>query len=308
MRTLDLAGFARVFGCGPGCVPPECLAAMQGVDFQYAVLEGKSRDAIYVRVLRALESDLEIAGRHRKARWEDGWTQNLRDFIDSGYDLQTLVPKFVKQNEVVRLEGNYILPVAPEFETHFVDVLRTWLFKTFCVEAGHIFEFGCGPAHNLVALANLFPGKQLVGLDWSGASQKLIAKIVEVYQFRISGRPFDMFSPDASCEIPQNSAVFTIGAMEQLGREFEPFLQFLLQKKPAVCINVETLYELYDQDDLFDYVAAAYLRKRGYLQGFLPRLRELEREGVIEILKVQRTFGSLYHDGYSFVVWRPRGL
>jgi hypothetical protein len=286
----------------------ECADLIEGADFRYAVLEGKSRDAVYVRVLRTLESDLETAGRHRKARWEDGWTQNLREFTASGYDLQSLVPKFVKQNEVVRLEGSYILPADPEFETHFVDVLRTWLFKTFCVEAGHIYEFGCGPAHNLVALANLFPGKQLVGLDWSGASQKLIAKIVEVHQFRISGRPFDMFSPDVSCEIPQNSAVFTIGAMEQLGREFESFLQFLLQKKPAVCINVETLYELYDQADLFDYVAAAYLRKRGYLQGFLPRLRELEREGIVEILKVQRTFGSLYHDGYSFVVWRPRGL
>ena len=221
MHQLGLRRFAKLFGTSVDEMSRECADLIEGADFRYAVLEGKSRDAVYVRVLRTLESDLETAWRHRKARWEDGWTQNLREFTASGYDLRTLVPKFVKQNEVARLEGSYILPADPEFETHFVDVLRTWLFKTFCVEAGHIYEFGCGLAHNLVALAQ---------------------------------------------------------------------------------------YELYDQNDLFDYVAAAYLRKRGYLQGFLPRLRELEREGVIEILQVQRTFGSLYHDGYSFVVWRPRGV
>lgn len=74
----------------------------------------------------------------------------------------------------------------------------------------------------------------------------------------VSGDGAKLLPDGDSYEVPQNSAVFTIGAMEQLGREFEPFLQFLLQKRPAVCINVETLYELYDQDDLFDYVAAAY--------------------------------------------------
>ena len=305
MRTLDVVGFARVFGCVPDCVPPECVAAMQGVDFQYAILEGKSREATFVRVLRTLDSALEITGRHRKARWEDGWSENLCDFVESGYDLRALVPKFVKQNEVMRLEGDYILPVDPQFETHFVAVLRAWLFKTYCAGVDRIFEFGCGPAHNLVALAKLFPEKELVGLDWSEAALKIIATVADRFNFKLSGRLFDMFAPDVTLTVPRNSAVFSIGAMEQLGGEFEPFLQFLLQKRPDVCINVETLYELYDQDDLFDYVAAAYLRKRGYLQGYLTRLRELEHEGAIEILQVRRTIGSLYHDGYSFVVWRP---
>jgi hypothetical protein len=49
-----------------------------------------------------------------------------------------------------------------------------------------------------------------------------------------------------------------------------------------------------------------YHRKRGYLSGFLPRLKSLEAEGRITILEAKRMFfGSLYHEGYSFVVWRP---
>ncbi len=71
-----------------------------------------------------------------------------------------------------------------------------------------------------------------------------------------------------------------------------------------MCINVETMYELYDDDTRFDDVARKYLDKRGYLKGLVGRLRELEREGLIQILDLQRTFGSLFHEGYSYVVWR----
>ena len=74
---------------------------------------------------------------------------------------------------------------------------------------------------------------------------------------------------------------------------------------PAICVNVEVPYETLDQDNLFDYVAARYIEKRGYLNGYVNRLRELESQGRIEILQVQQTFGPLFHNGYAFVAWRP---
>ena len=69
---------------------------------------------------------------------------------------------------------------------------------------------------------------------------------------------------------------------------------------------MEPLCELYDPDNLVDYVAYRYHKQRGYLDGYLTRLRQLEAEGRIEILKTQRVyFGNLYHEGYSFIAWRP---
>ena len=69
---------------------------------------------------------------------------------------------------------------------------------------------------------------------------------------------------------------------------------------------MEPIEDLYDEDNLADYLALRYHRKRGYLSGFLPRLRTLETEGKIRILEIRRMFfGSLYHEGYSFVVWKP---
>lgn len=47
------------------------------------------------------------------------------------------------------------------------------------------------------------------------------------------------------------------------------------------------------------------LKNRGYLNGFLDRLKALESEGAIEILGTHRTFGSLFHDGYTLLVWKP---
>jgi hypothetical protein len=62
-----------------------------------------------------------------------------------------------------------------------------------------------------------------------------------------------------------------------------------------------------EDSSLFDYVAARFSLARNWLRGFLPRLRELESQGVIEILKVKRTIGSFYHHGYSIAIWRPTG-
>jgi hypothetical protein len=101
------------------------------------------------------------------------------------------------------------------------------------------------------------------------------------------------------------SGVFTVGTLEQMGTNFGPFLEYVLKGRPNICVNVEVLSETLDQDNLFDYVAARYIEKRGYLNGYLKQLRNLESEGQIEILQVQRTFGSLFHNGYEFVVWRP---
>lgn len=40
-------------------------------------------------------------------------------------------------------------------------------------------------------------------------------------------------------------------------------------------------------------------------EDFLTRLKELENQGKIEILKVKRLFfRSLYMDGFSYIIWR----
>jgi hypothetical protein len=131
--------------------------------------------------------------------------------------------------------------------------------------------------------------------------------IGKTHQINLTGRSFDIFHPDDNLQLGPKDAALTICALEQVGARYEEFLQFLLRKRPRVCVHMEPLVDLYDPDDLVDHLAIRFHTFRSYLSGFLPRLRMLEAEKRLEILSVQRMhFGSLYHEGYSYVVWRPR--
>ena len=87
-----------------------------------------------------------------------------------------------------------------------------------------------------------------------------------------------------------------------------PFVQFLLDRRPAICINVEPIAEWYDPDNLVDALALKYHHHRGYLRNYLSSLRDLEQRGRVQIIATRRLyFGSLYHEAYSYVIWRPVG-
>ena len=100
--------------------------------------------------------------------------------------------------------------------------------------------------------------------------------------------------------------MFTSGVIEQIASKFDKFVDFLLEKKPKMVVHIEPTYEVYDQDNLFDYLAAKFHKKRGYTRGYLTKLKKLEAEGKIEILKVKRlNFGSMFFEGYTSIIWRP---
>ena len=183
---------------------------------------------------------------------------------------------------VIREHGE-LKHVTNGYEYRRFCEIRDRLFKEYCQNMP-VYEFGCGNGHNRTS-----DGK---GFDWSAtAIQKLRAK-------GIQAEVFDMFAP-TPMEIP--GAAVTFHAMEQLGKNFRPFLDFLLKSKPQIVIHVEPLIELYE-DNLLDYLAVQYHRKRGYLEGYL----EAVIDSGSEIIELKRNhFGSFYHDAYSVLVWKP---
>jgi len=303
--SLTVADFARHFGVSPAELPQRCLSLIENGDFRFRRIAGAERDGVILRVLKALRADMEVSGPARQPRWEQGWQENLDDLVAADFDLSKLVPKFVRRKELVRLDGHYIDPATETFETDYVRVLRAWLFERFFVDTPTLYEFGVGSGHNLIDAAQRFPDKTFVGLDWAVASTKILDAVRDRLGLKVSGRVFNLFEPDYAIELPEGTGVLTIGTLEQIGTGTGPFLDYLLANRPKRCVHVETTYELYGQDDLFDWLAAAYLEKRGYLRGFLPALKELEKQGRVRIIAIQRTFGSFFHDGYTYIVWEP---
>lgn len=305
---LTVKDFAKLFGIKQIDIPRNCRALIASYNFKYQDVAPAKRDEIITQVLKKVDSGkLSVSGKMKKIRWEEGWKETFNDFVKSKYNLKTLVPKYMRPNQPVRLFGKYVLPVDPTFELNWFDVFRCWIFKKYFKNANMIYEFGCGTGYNVAVLAEIFSQKKIVGLDWAKGSIDIVSSLKREYGYNVEGNLFDIFAPDTNLKIENQSGVLTVDALEQIGSDFKNFLDYIIHNKPQVCVHIEPLYELYKEEKLFDYLAMKFHKKRNYLKGFLPYLQDLEVKKFIEIIAVQKVeFGSLYHDAYSYVVWRPK--
>jgi len=309
-EDFTIKDFACSFGIDVDDISNSCKELISETDFKYTVIEREERDKLLLNVIKKIESDKQKIGTSEREKvWEQGWSENLKEFVKSNGDLKKLVPKFIRSNQAIRLNQKYVMPSNPNFELDYFSVFRLWVFNEYLKDFDNIYEFGCGTGFNLVVLSQLYPKKNLYGLDFVPSSVNLVNKISEMYGWNISGHLFDMISPDEKFEIKNNSAVFTFGSVEQLASKFDAFLQYLLKSKPKLCIHMEPTIELYDENNFIDYLAIKFHKKRGYTENFLTRLKELEKQNKIEILKVKRLFfGSLYMEGFSYIIWRPKDV
>ncbi len=303
--TYGQADVASHFGVTIGDLPSVVQDLVTAADFRHHRPAGAGRDALILAALRELDRPLEVAGEQRLSRWEAGWSENLEDFRRSNYDLSALVPRYVRRGGPIRMLGDYIHPLSQNFDVDYIRLLITWLLTRYFQNVSEIHEFGCGTAQNLVPAAQLYPGRPLFGYDWATASRDIITEMARHHGFNVQGRVFNMFSPDPDLRLAPGAGVLTVGSLEQLGKRYDAFLEFILMNQPAVVINVDPFIEIYDQTRLLDELALRYDRKRGYLEGWVTRLRALEQEGKLTIVELRRTYGSQFHDGHSHVVWRP---
>lgn len=178
-----------------------------------------------------------------------------------------------------------------------IEIYRTHLFKKYFDKYENIYEFGCGSAQHLIRLCEIFPKKKIIGLDWSNASIKIIQKLNKEKKLNIESIKFNLFKPNYKVNIKKNSLIFTVGTMEQLGSDYKNFFKYIISKKPQKILHLETIDELYNENNLFDYLAKIYDKERNYLNGYLSFLRKKEKQKKIKIIKVKKfNFGSMMHD------------
>lgn len=305
--SLSIHDFAEAFGADAAEISLWCSDLIGQSDFRYKICSQAERERIFFDILsRCHEKKFSLSGPHRKPEWIKGWKEILHDFYDSGMNLSSLIPKDIHAfgARPLRYKGNYIVAESKTFELDFSLVFRHWLHNKFYKDFDTIYEFGCGTGRNLVQLHTLFPDKNYIGLDWVPDSGEILTAIANKYGYRLQGHIFDFFNPDYSIKILPNSLVYTAAALEQIGDAHDKFLDYLLAQKPQLCVNVECIPEYYE-DNLFDFVALTYHKSRNYLSGFLPRLVQLAEEKRIEIISTKRLgFGSLYHEPYSYIIWK----
>ncbi len=273
-------------------------------DLEYRELTPIERDNYILHVINVLTSDITKAGDHRIVEWENGWGENLTKFTETK-NIEDLIPRYHGKNRIVKWMGNVVMPITENFDYKIHICFVDAILQEYLRGVDNVFEFGCGPAYHLIRLKEFNNKLNLNGSDWTTASQDIIKEINKVLDTNINGFNLNFFKPDYTIDIPENSGIYTVAALEQVGENFKDFVDFLLTKKPSICVHMEPIDELLDDTKLIDSLSIKYFRKRNYLDKFLPYLEELEKQGKIEIITKQRIFsGSYFIEGHSLIVWK----
>lgn len=279
---------------------------IKNFNFLAQKVSGDERDMILLKIMKTLlDPELVQAGKHRQEQWEKGWAENLEAYTKESKG--SIIPRYFGKYNVIRWRQQFLNPVSPNFEYNMLSILQYWLFDKYLRSSNSIYEFGSGTGHNLLRVRETNPSAQLWGLDWARSSQEIIQKMSsEKADSKLHAQNFDFFNPDTNFKLDKNSAIFTVAALEQIGDNYQYFIDYLLTNKPEICIHIEPIVELLDPDNLVDFLSIQYFKKRNYLNGYLLKLQELEKAGKIKIHMAQRSFiGSLYIEGYSVIVWSP---
>jgi hypothetical protein len=240
--------------------------------------------------------------KEKQLAWEKGWKFNLNR-IKKKFNIKFLTPQFVRKDQLLRINGKYIISKSSNFEAKLFQTIKLIIFYKYIKNINYIYEFGCGTGHNLIFLSKHFKNLKFIGTGYSRASQNILSLVNKRFS-NINGFFFDITKPSKDFYIKKNAIVFTVGTMEQVGKKYRKFFKFLRKNKPNIIIHFETFNELYSNYTITDYLTKKYLSKRNYLKNYLSFLRDREKKKIIKIIKVQRIFGNQFHEGYSCVIYK----
>jgi hypothetical protein len=276
----------------------------------YAEISPADQEMISKRIAGEIrDREMRISGSPDSTVWQKGWGEVAARLAGQKIDYEALKPQYFHDGAPpCRLNGKFIQPGSQDFE-YWVGVrMRALMIREFLSDVDCIVEFGCGTGLNILIAAQMFPEIRLIGTDWAHASAQILEAMGQQNDRDITGHQFDMLSATGWDDAPggAGTGILTVHAMEQLHTGWQPFLDHVRALKPARCVHIEPILELYDPSNPIDNLARDYHLKRHYLDGYLPELDRLAEAGEIEIDCRRRVpFGGQYHEAYSLVVWRP---
>lgn len=306
--SLELGPAEFLSSFGARTLSNNCLQLIESNNFKLSKIEGDERDRLLLNIVDRIFNDKQIIGApDRTEVWFNGWAENLDLFRTKPDADDALLPRFVRNKQPIRWMQEYWLPDNEQFEKSYIEVLRTYIFTEFMKDCNAIYEFGAGTGHNLVAAAEIYPEKKLVGTDFVQSSVDLIREVGQVKGIKLSSASFNMLEPDHSFSVDNGAGVLTFGALEQLAGKLDRVFDYFLNQPASVFVHIEPAIEFYDRSRLEDYLASLFQGRRGYSEGLVSKLESLQKKNLIELLECRRLgFGSLMMEGYNLFIWKKK--
>tara|TARA_Y100001978_G_scaffold31829_1_gene27512 strand:+ start:321 stop:1253 length:933 start_codon:yes stop_codon:yes gene_type:complete len=274
----------------------------------------EERDYCILEIHKKLfDENIIKSGPSRQKDWLRGWGENLDNFIKTN-EPKDLIPKYYNKYKYIRFDSEFFKFENDNTELNTVRILANYIADIYLNKSKSIMEFGAGTCHHLYELSKILNKEtNFFALDWSETTTKIAAILREknhidnIYSFK-----FDFFNPEWNNDIKfpkaNESIVFSFAALEQVGKDFHKLFNFINEIiKPKYVVHLEPIGELLPEDELLPFLSKKYFLKRNYLNGYLNFLRSKAKNKDIEIeVESRMPFGSLFIEGYSLVVWRPK--
>ena len=304
MKTYKVAelDFKSLGGCSD-----YAIELIKSYNLEYKMPSQDERDNIILKCIKyLLEEPPVVAGSHRKNIWENGWKENLDEYIKSN-DLRSLVPKYLGKFDVQRLNGVFITPVSNDFEIRLVELFQLIIFDKYFRDFNDIYEFGAGTGHNLLRVRKVNEKAMLHSLEWTKQGVELLKYVANnLNDKKIDAHEFDFTRPNYNIQLKPLSAVYTFAALEQLSDSTDEIIKYWIKNKPGIIVNIEPVTENLNQEELLQYLSTKYCEKRGYIKNYITKLKQFEKNGKIKIHEILRPgVGGLFIENYSIIVWSP---
>jgi SAM-dependent methyltransferase len=307
-KTNRIAGkdFCRMFKYSADELPQIFLAALEKVETTHREANPGEFQEYVLDVLKKISNPyIARTAEENLEAFEKGWEENLWILKPEGLSSGSLRPKYFRPNKFLRYDKRLIVSDNLSLEYDLFDLARYLIFMRYLAPYEEIYELGCGSCQNLLLLSELFPSKRLFGLDWASSSVEIANLLARKFDKNVEGMRFDLLNPPPRSVFKPGSAVITIHSLEQIGTNYAKLLSLLTDSKLGLVLHYEPVLEFYDENNLLDYLAVMYSRKRNYLSGFLGALRRLRDEGRIKLLAAWRPYlGGVIHES-SLIIWRP---
>ena len=274
----------------------------------------QERDFCILEIFNKLfDENIIKSGPSRQKDWLKGWGENLNDYIETE-NPKDLNPKYYNKYKYIRFNSEFYKFDSNETELNTVRILINYIADIYLRKSKTIIELGAGTCHHLYELKQILnENTEFYALDWSESTTKIAEKLKHNNHIKnINSFKFDFFNPKWSKNFevpdPKKSIVFSFAALEQVGSDFEKLFNFINEViKPEYVVHLEPIGELLPESELLPFLSKKYFLKRNYLNGYLDFLRAKEKNNKIVIETASRMpFGSLFIEGYSLVVWRPK--
>lgn len=298
--------FERMFCFENGTVPEFIRYEIETIDSVYHIANAAEQAEYVLDFLKRIDQKNMIRTKEENlAAFESGWTENYNRLLCEGVSLNSLKPGYFRGNKFLRYDNQLIVSGNQQLEFDLFRIARLCIFYKYLNGSDTICELGCGSCQNILMLAEQFINANLIAADWTNAAKKIADYLGICLNRNISGHVLDMMDIKDSDFIPPGSSIVTIHAFEQLGTNHTEILDFMIKSRPRIIVQYEPVLEYYSENNIYDYLALKYCRKRNYLENYLTALKQLEQQGKIEIIISYRPYlGGVLHES-SLIIWRP---